>query len=293
MVFGLSIGALRIAQYRDHPERAAALARRNILLVGGGVLLLALVRWLDVLTGTAVTPGFLMSRLFYSSIIYYAIAVACTPLLLRLVANRPHPSLWMMSLVVLCLWIDEVLQVTLAPLALTGTAELLKVMISAKYGIFKMTAYVLIGAAIGYELRQRYDQPGIAATLFAWGATLTAAGFLILYIAQPDAMFVGFGAVRPWHLTIFTGVMMLLLSGFLTLNAGAQTRLRALRGINRFLIASGILSLPLFVGHQMVLPAKDVLANTLLSQGMALGLVLGVFLGLCIWGYRRLMRLVG
>jgi hypothetical protein len=100
-----------------------------------------------------------------------------------------------------------------------------------------------------------------------------------------------FGHVRPWHLIVYAGVALLILSGFSVLNRAAEAGFsRPVRFANAFFIASGILALPIFVGHGLVIPAKDLLLNVGVAPGLALLVPLGAFLAGMAFAYSRLLR---
>ena len=76
------------------------------------------------------------------------------------------------------------------------------------------------------------------------------------------------------------------------IRAGGAATGPAIRRFNTFAIISGILALPIFVGHELVIPAKTILGSLGLPEAVALLLPLGLFLAGMLYVYARLMRLL-
>jgi acyl-coenzyme A synthetase/AMP-(fatty) acid ligase len=291
MVFGLGVGALGIPQFLRNRDAYLRGARFNAMLIIGGVLVLAFVRALAMWNAGRFDDPNRLSGMFYSAISYYALAVLAMPLILRLLTRWPDILLTIFATFAGTLLVHQTLAVTIAPLRFDGLPELLKILATAKYGFFRMTGYVMVGVAIGYLFRTHHNDPGLVRKLVVSGCTLAILGFLLAFEARPGAMFEDVGQVRPWHLMIYAGAATLILAGFCWLNRpGGEKLPRWLVVLNGFAIASGILALPIFVGHELVIPLKNLLVLWGLPGPLALLIPLAAFLGLLAWGYVRLLR---
>ena len=86
---------------------------------------------------------------------------------------------------------------------------------------------------------------------------------------------------------------LLILAGFAWLNLTADRRGPGLRWFNTFFVASGILALPMFVGHAVLIVLKNLLDAFGVPDALGLALVLvPFFLGFGI-AYRKLFRVLG
>ncbi len=289
IVFGLGIGALRLPQFISSPARYHKSARFNTILVVSGVLILAVFK-LGLLwsAGNLGHPNW-PSSLFYSAISYYMLALLCMPVILGLISRGRNTLLTILGLAIVSLFIHEVLSATIASARPDGVLELIKILLTAKYGFFKMTVYVLMGAAIGHVLRNQYMRQHLMRDLLGVGAVFVALGFLLIYENNPEDMLGGFGQVLPWHLMIYVGFVLWLLAGFCQMNRGNEERGRLGHVFNATAIASGILALPIFVGHEIVIPAKNLMANLGVPEIIALAIPVLIFLGGFAIAYRRLL----
>ena len=60
--------------------------------------------------------------------------------------------------------VHEILAVTIAPLSLDGILELFKILLTAKYGYFRMMSYVMVGVAIA-QVSQRFGVADLDGTV--------------------------------------------------------------------------------------------------------------------------------
>ncbi|MAS04782.1 MAG: hypothetical protein CL534_08835 [Ahrensia sp.] len=291
MVFGLGVGALGIAQYQHNPSRFRKGTRFKAALILSSVLILALFRFGSIMSAGALPDQNLLSKLFYSALSFYALAMLSMPLLIRLSLLGSTRVITLFALMVSAMVIDLILDVTVAPIEAEGMLEFFKILLTARYGYFQMMSFVLAGAILGYLFRRHHDHPEICRRLVTAGLTMVGLGFVTLFEAEPDAPFAQFVHTRPWHLMIYAGVALLIIAGFGTLNRNNGRSLRqGGRVFNAFAISTGILAFPIFVGHELVIPAKDFLTNVGLPENAALIAPLGAFLVGLGFAYRRLFH---
>ena len=294
LVFGLGIGALGLPRYRRDPAQFLKSARFNLRLIAIGVLVFAFFRFLSISTrGDPINWDTLPSGMFYSAMSYYLLALLALPLIMRILTLGPNQILTIAATAVGCMVIHEILVATIAPLRPGGVLELMKILLTAKYGFFRMSIYVMVGVLIGHVFRTRHGDPNLPRDLAMAGAILFSLGFVLIWEIQPEAVFEGFGQVQPWHLVVYAGVALLILAGFSRIGrAGGAGVARPLQRMNAFFIASGILSFPIFVGHELVLPAKATLENIGVPSSVALAVTVGLFLGGITLAYRRLLKIL-
>ena len=291
MVFGLGVGALGLQHYAKNRDMFLKGNRLNVMLVGGGVLIMALIRLAAVSTDGEPFGPYTVSFLFYSAIAYYALAMLTMPLIMRVLHMGPDRLLTALLVGAICMALHEFLATTVAPLKPGGVLELMKILLTAKYGYFHMTAYVMVGVAMGILLRRWHGSARLSQDMGFYGLALIILGSVVLYEVRGDADLMNFGRVHPWHLMIYAGVTLWIIAIFCRINRGnARGAGPIIRYGNAFAITSGILALPIFVGHEIVIPIKSLLENLGLPGSIALLIPLLLFLGGLAFGYVRLMK---
>jgi hypothetical protein len=85
---------------------------------------------------------------------------------------------------------------------------------------------------------------------------------------------------------------MMILSALTRFYRSGPVKGRVLRRLNAFVIASGILALPIFVGHSLVIPSMRLLEAAGLTGTLALALSMGAFLCAMAVAYQRLLRVL-
>lgn len=294
MVFGLGIGALGIQRYALNRAAAIRNARFNTQLVVAGVLAMALIRagvlWTQGDLGSWLAP----SVMFYSALSYYALALLAMPVLLHVLnigSNR------LLTILMACLGAMVLHQILFASFAHLrpelGVVELVKILMTAKYGFFQMTGYALIGVAVGWLLRQHHGRGDLQKVLVLYAVLSAGLGLLMIYLDPPEVLRTSFDLPGPRHMLVYLGVLLLIMALFVPLNraGGAQTG-PLLSRLNSFAIASGILALPAFVGHELVIPLKALLEAAGLPEPVALVASVGAFVGGMVFAYFKLMRLL-
>lgn len=290
IVFGIGIGALRFQHYLTNRPLFLKNIRMNAAAVLGGVLLLGLINFLNIALTDRLNDTIALSGIFYSVITYYALALIFLPVMLWLLNLGSNRLLTILTAAIASMLIHLILHENFANARPGAVLEFLKLIATAKYGFFRMTGYVLIGVAIGWLFRQHHSAPGIARQLALSGLIAIAFGALGLYQAAPENLSDSFNTPDLWHIAIYAGVALVILSGFVFLNQNGRSY--AWLGLpNAFLITSGILALPLFVGHEVVGALKRLGDNLGLPSTVSLVVLLGLFVLALGFAYLRLMRL--
>lgn len=291
MVFGLSIGLLSVHQYQRNRQVFLRSNRLGTALIFAGVLILAaFIAGVIFLDGRIDHPNRL-SFLFYSAISYYFLMSLSLPLVLGFLTRwKDIPAVILLSIAAL-MALHEILVIVFSDIKIYGAAELAKILTIAKYGYLKMTPAVLIGVLTGLMLRRFHQNANFCRTLPAIGLFLFFLGIFMAYKIEGENFILSFSAVKPWHLICYIGLMLLILSYFMAINKADRCGYIAAR-LNKSMIVVGILALPIFVGHEIVRPAKDIVTNLGLQDAIALVLTLGVFL-VALWvAYRRMSAFI-
>lgn len=288
MVFGMGVGALGVHHYISNRTLFLKSSRFNTRLIVGGVLILAATNLAIVVVNGKFGERLAMSGLFYSAITYYALAMLTLPWLVWLITRGPNRLLTILAIGAGAALIHEVLRIYVAPLQPPALFEFLKIAISAKYGFFRMTSFVMIGVAIGWLFRQNHARPGVVYNMVQAGLVLIAFG--AVGVVQAAMPLDEFGRSHLWHMSVYSGVTTLILAGFAMLSRAGGVQARLLNRFNAFAIASGILALPIFVGHEVVMRFKQLLDAVGVPDLLGLAVLLGLFFSALTMAYIRLMR---
>lgn len=293
MVFGLGVGLYMLPDMKKRPGAVFHRMDRAFFLVAGGAGLLTLLHLLhDWLLGIPLT-GLVISNAIYGVLIYYVIMLGTARLWLPPLARlrAPVETLLILALTSWVLWqvMDEVLPGT----QMTSLLELGRLMLSAGYNVFKLSAMMLGGAAVGYWISTQSDPAHIARRLCALG--LTGAAFCVAVVMQAEGPY-----ILRINSSIYTslpglgfyGSACVLLMGLFMLLLPVWARAgRLLRGVLHLALTVGGLALPVYVFHQFVLPSRDILVVTGLSEQVALAAAMGGFLAIMLYLGCRVYRM--
>jgi hypothetical protein len=172
-----------------------------------------------------------------------------------------------------------------------GLLHLGKLLVASHYDYFTMTATALLGISIGWHLRHHFTQPDIIRKYAGAGAGLVVIGILISLQSNNPGYWFEMGPVPLWGRMSYLGVTLLVLAGALLASRDAAKII--VFGVRPFhlLAATGILALPLFVGHEVVIPAKMVLEAWGVPSFVAISSIMGAFAactGFLLWYVYRL-----
>ncbi|MEM9843165.1 MAG: phosphopantetheine-binding protein [Pseudomonadota bacterium] len=288
MVFGMGVGALGIHHYMTNKALFRKSSRFNTKLIVAGMFMMAAIKLLIVIAEGNFGERIPMSGLFYSAITYYALAMLTLPLMVWLLTRGPNRILNILAVGAGAWIIHSLLREYVSPLAPPAFFEFLKITFAAKYGFFRMTGFVMVGVAIGYLFRRHHAEPGLLRDLITAGLVLIAFGAVGVH--QSDTPLADFDNVYLWHLAVYAGVALLVLSFFVVMNRAGGVKNRLLNRLNAFAIASGILALPIFVGHEMIGGIKHLLDVYGVPDLLSLVGLLTIFFGGLSVAYVRLMR---
>lgn len=288
MVFGVGLGALGLHLYQTNRALHLKNMRFNTMIVVGGVLVLAAAKFALALQGGFTGDRLTLSGLFYSVITYFALAMLLMPVLLRVMSLGQNRVLTLLSLAAGAMILHAGLDALIGSTRPVAVLEFFKLVLVEKYGFFRMTGYVMVGAAIGWLLRQHHAAPGVVGQCAVAGLLMMAFGGLGLYQAAPSDVIGSFSWPDLWHISIYGGAVVLLLAGFCWLNQDGRAR-GGVAWLNAFVMVSGILALPIFIGNELLLVLKALFDSFGLPELLSFAVLLGAFIGGFALLYARLM----
>ena len=292
IVFGMGLGALGIHRYQTNRSMFLKSNRFNTKLVVSGALLLALAKFLAAAAEEKLGSRLVLSSIFYSVITFYALALLTLPVIAWAVTRGTNRLLTVLLLGAGAAMVHMILHANLAHYQPVAALETLKLLLTAKYGYFRMLSFVMIGVAIGWLYRRHHKDPDVIRTLALYGLVLVGFGGVGTAQALNDGVPIDFGRTDLWHLSIYAGIICLMLAGFARLNRNGGPVAFLPRSFNAFLTASGILALPIFVGHEVFFAIKQLVDAFGVPDSVSLSLLLGLFFGGLFIAYRKLWRVV-
>lgn len=292
-VFGVGLGFFMLPDYLNRRASVAKRLRSSLVLVlaglvvtGGADLLL------QVVDGQPV-DGRIVAGSFYNVLAYYTLALVGARVWLGFLARRGDPVLWALGLS-LGSWALWWVAAAALPTPFDSLLEWPRLMLVAEhYSIFRVSAVVFAGLAMGYRLA-RQDAAAGARDLMAAGAFGVALSLVAGFEAfGPGALT---GRSGPFYgsalgAVFFATFTFLMLGGAMAALRGWGGLPRPAGALLRGLIVIGGLALPIYAFHRVVIPVKDILVAAGLHGGVALLIPMGIFLGLFAYGWRRLRRM--
>ncbi len=293
-VFGIGLGFFMLPRLPAQRASVAKRLRSSLTLVLSGLVLTAIVSLtLDMLSGSRI-DGRTIAESFYNVLAYYVIALAVALPCLGFLARRRDPLLWSVA-IGLVLWPVGWLVVALLPAdPLSSVLEWPRLLLVAKYSIFRTGPLTFLGIAVGFWLQRQPDGDRAARNLVAFGAVGFAFLALCSFEIYGAAVFSSrssalFNTVLGWAVDFcfalcFAGVLMQAIRRWADLPAVPKSVVKAL-------ILVGGLALPIFAFHRIVIPVKDILVHLGISETVGLMVTLAAFLSAFAYGFLRLRRM--
>lgn len=289
-VFGVGVGLYMLPDMQTNPKAALHRMRRALWLVLAGVVFQALFLLTRFYLEGRPMDGLDISNAFYGVLTYYAIMLAAAPLWLPPLARlrAPIATLLGLSLLLWLLW--QLSGEIITNEQQRSLLELPRLMLVAGYNIFKMSAVTMAGIAAGLWIGRMPDAATGAQRLLAVGGLgavfctavliqMNGSGFLL----RNSGVYTSLGGLA------FYSCLVLALTGLFLWRMPRWQRKQG-TGLRLGIVLGG-LALPIYVFHQVVLPARDSFVLMGWGGGPALIVPMGIFL--IAMGYlgRRIWRM--
>ncbi len=259
VVFGLGVGFAYLPRFMRSRESVNSLVIRNALLLLAGIVVLAAVRITGDLLGDQPMRPVDYSNAFWGVLMYYMLAVLSIPIWLSWLTRARSFVIATLFLALVFYLIHELVLVwapepSANPILQTGI-----LLLTAKFNYFEISTGVLIGLALGYWLRgvvSEHDNPGNS---FAIGLLLMLAGFVLsIRFGHLETWMVWPKPIYVWMWVVYTGFVLACTHIVFNL-AMADDRSRFTDVALKVMSIVGIMAFPLFIGHELVIPLKDLL----------------------------------
>lgn len=280
VMYGVTMGYSFYPLFLRTPQRVFSLTKPIFAVLATGVLLLGSVhigmRILE--TGTITHTQFAVS--FYNVLTFYLLATLSLYWWFSLLKRSGSPVITALLIAVLSHLLYLTYTEPLTRVPMEGFAEFGKLLIAAKYSYFNMACGVFVGLAIGIGLTQKefFRLGGRASLVFAVLSLLIsviysqAASQIDMWSVWPTRM------VEGWRWFFYGGACLLMLIACDKILNRYHTMHRFCRVSLELLASVGLLAFPLFILHELVLPAKDAMVHAGLPNSAGLAIAMGLFL---------------
>lgn len=281
VVFGMGLGLFYLKQLESGRHRLRERVRSNTILLASGVGMIAGAEaWRLAATGKGFGPLW-PEQLFYSVLLFYAIMVPTSLFWLRLIQGRRDRVFASLVLGVCALGIHMAATAFGPADQFSGWASLGWHMMVAPYAYPRLLGAAALGLAAALWIKE-LPLTGPGATRLPKASVLLLAFGSIFVAAIPGGWSANAGALPSF--AAFTGAVLLLYFAFVQLLQGNRPFAA------KIAIVCGLLAFPMFIGHGIVMPARDILEAYGVSSIPALAISVSAFLVAMIWLGRRVYR---
>jgi hypothetical protein len=226
---------------------------------------------------------------FYSALLYYFVALLTVPLWLKAVTKAHRQVLFCFVLAVLSFGVYQLLFALLYPREFVGVVQLLKLLLSAKFNYFNLTAGALVGLGIGIQLRRSIGDERVTNRYFLFGIALLVIGMMMSVPAGGvEAWYQVARQIAAWKWVAHLGVVLVLVAALSWVLDRKAALGSAGRTTMQLLAIFGQCSLPVWILHHFVSDIKDFLDLIGMKDAISLAISMGVFFGVTSLIMRRL-----
>lgn len=291
IIFGVSLGYF---MYETYQNRRGILQRQ--IRLGASVLIAAMsmISVMHLAQGALLGErigGHEIAMSFYNVLGFYLLAVLSVPLWFAIVEQSPRPWFAIVSLLAAYCALDLLMRHLFLPYEPKGFAQLIRLYATAKFSYFNMSIGALMGLGLGLAIRHNVSLPldrkfTISGTILlmigvAWGAAT----------GQLEELLTASSRIDYWKWCLYGGVIALL-SGVIWPIVSAWGECPDAKGLGlRFLGSVGVLALPFFVFHDLILSVKSLLDALGIPDFIGLVAVLLAFFGIGGWATAKVWRI--
>lgn len=288
IVFGLGLGYFQAPVARKSPERLGAWRRTRLMIIGGSILVLGLVRGVDSYLRLGGLDDQWETDLFFGVLCFYFLMVLTAPTLLRIIARAPYPVAAALLVMGGSYLLSGLFQSLWHSADTTGLVNFGRLILVTRYSYPEMLGHAMIGLAIGLWIGQNDTRPDLARAA-AWGGAAILLGGLMLSLRGGEIHWFDNVATLPAVMTYAGGALMIFALAFSSARQPAPGPVA--QQTMRILVVIGLLALPAYVGHEGATPIASVLAQLGLRPALATGLPVLLFVIGFVLAMRQVYRL--
>ncbi len=260
IIFGMGLGFAYLPRYLRNPDSVTPLVYRNAILLLLGIFAMGAVR-----IGASLAMGEEMrptdySNSFYGVLTYYVFAVLSIPLWLKFLSR--YSDLWIPSLATaaVCYLVHLTIEANNPTPSENPLIQSVILWLTAAYNYFEMTAGVMVGLALGTWFRQLIIDGKSLHVVWQTGVLLVTvaaymgweSGYSTYWLQWPKPIVLSTWFFYAGSVLVGSWLLMVIVN-----RAGEEKRFSdtVIKGLSII----GILAFPLFIGHELVIPFKDLL----------------------------------
>lgn len=292
LIYGAGAGYSLFPIFRADRERFQNILYKTVMLLACGILVLGLIKFLNKFTLSESVTFTDFTNSFYSVLTYYLLVTLTLGQWFKAISYSTKPAVICLFLAISFYIIHTFGIRHFGYYQLSGIAEFIKLLFTAKYSYFLMLSGTMVGISIGLHLRQTVNTSESLGAYCVLGISVMALGIVMSIHAGDAANWLvwpsGYNYIWKW--IFYTGAILFMLSLIEKLLSYYDGYNNPAQFIVQFFSIVGMLAFPLFITHEMVLPMKSILANWGLAEGAALILPLALFLASSYWMFQKVRR---
>lgn len=286
-IFGIGVGFFYLLRYLSSPDSLNSMIRRNAIILFSGMTVLAIVRLIKHYLEQKSIVGVDIANAYFSVLYFYFFAVISMPLFLRLLTKSANITYAALGISVICyavhIFIDAL---NIAP-SHNGIVQAGVLLLTTKYNYFEMMAGLAIGTAIGNWVREN-QSTAYFTRVGVFGGMLFAFSIILCWeMGDWEQLMIWPKGMALWSWAMYAGLVCMLWSVCVLLVSQKSNGLIQL--LKSSICCIGILAFPMFIGHEMVIPLKDVLS--LLGLPFALLVSMALFFGVSLVLARKIYKI--
>lgn len=286
IIFGVSVGFFNLSLYRNHPNSILPLIKTNALILFVGIFCMGLIRNLSGVSQGEEMSGVDVANQFWSVLVFYLLAVLSLPLWLRALTRFNNFTLSCLALATIFyaahILLDDILKITPSD---NPIVQFIILIGTAKYNYFEMAAGTLLGVSVGNWYRTAISENISLKPAFYLGLILAGFSILLSHELGQSAMWLQWPkGLYLWSWCFYLGLVMILINVLYEI-IHKDVIPFSIEFVFNLLAIAGILAFPLFIGHELVRPLRDLFAS--LNLPLALPAALLLFLLPTCYGFTK------
>jgi len=275
VIFGFGVGFFYLLRYLSSPGSLNSMIRRNAIILFCGMTVLAIVRILKLLLEQGEVTSVDVANAYFSVLYFYFFAVISIPTLLKIVCSSKNITYAALQISAACFAIHILIESLAIPPSENGLIQAGVLLLTTKYNYFEMMSGMAIGMAIGNWIRENLNRIGDYRQISILGILLVALSIVLCWeMGDWELLMVWPKGMTIWSWILYTGLVCII--WFVCFSQIQVQSGRVLAFLKNVLCCVGMLAFPMFIGHELVIPLKDVFVAT--GVPLALPLSMGLFL---------------
>jgi len=286
IVFGISLGYSMFHTYKEKRGRFYRQVKMGVMLLFWGLIIKSgaayYAEWLNDANATIS---------FYNVLGVYLLVIISLPVWFRLIVYKERIISNTIILILIFIALDILFEYTLLEREMGGVKQLVRLYLVAKFSYFNIGGGVLLGFLVGYQIKKSQHRQKMGIHLLVGVISMLIGIYTGLYVGELHELTVPNSEIQLWKWVLYWGAINILIY-FVWKIIVIKPHYRSwFSYIPNNINILGVLALPMFVFHGVILSAKQVLDAYGLNDKIGLVLVLIIFFSVTIFYMRKLYRM--